>query len=63
MTDNTIDRALKAVIVGVVTGIIVALVVWLISVLTAFPLDPGFWGTVAGVLAGLYSFLTGRNIV
>lgn len=62
--DNGVaNRALRALLYGVVVGIVVALVVWLLASLTPLELDPGFWGTVAGVIAGLYSFLTGETRV
>lgn len=56
---NTGNRVLNAVLYGIVVGIVVALLVWLLTSLTALTLDPGFWGTVAGVIAGLYAFLNG----
>lgn len=61
--DNVAERVLRALVIGFVTGVVVALIVWLVAVLTPFDLDPGFWGTVTGVIAGLYAFLTGKRIV
>lgn len=63
-TDNLAERAIRALIVGLVTGVAVALLVWLVSVLLpGVSLDPGFWGTVAGVIAGLYTLFTGKRVV
>lgn len=58
-----LDKVVNAVVAGLVTGVVVALLVWLISVLVpGVALDPGFWGTVAGVLAALVAFFSGRTI-
>lgn len=62
-TNNIADRVVKALIIGLVTGVVVALLVWIVSALTPLALDPGFWGTVVGVIAGLYVFFTGKRIV
>jgi hypothetical protein len=58
------ERILYALVVGFITGVVVALIVWLLSVLLpGIALDPGFWGTVAGVIAGLYAFITRKRVV
>jgi VIT1/CCC1 family predicted Fe2+/Mn2+ transporter len=63
-TDNLGERALAAIVSGLVAGVVTALVVWLISVLVpGVALDPGFWGTVVGVIVGLFTFFSGRNRV
>lgn len=61
-TDNLVERAVTAVVAGLVAGVVTALVVWLISVLVpGVALDPGFWGTVVGVIVALLTFVTGKN--
>jgi uncharacterized membrane protein YvlD (DUF360 family) len=63
-TDNLGERALTAIISGLVAGVVTALVVWLLSVLVpGVELDPGFWGTVVGVIVGLLTFFSGRSRV
>ena len=58
-----LDRVVNAVVAGLVTGIVVALIIWVISALIpGIALDPGFWGTIAGVLAALVAFFSGRTI-
>lgn len=56
------DRTVKAIVTGLVVGIVTALIVYVISALTPLELDPGFWGVIAGIIAGLYVFVTRKSI-
>lgn len=61
--ENLVERVISSLVIGLVVGLVVALLVWLISLLVpGASFDPDFWGTVAGVLAGLYAFVTKRTI-
>lgn len=55
-----LERIVAAVLVGVAVGLVVALLVFIVSMLLpGASLDPSFWGTVIGLLAGLYTLITG----
>jgi len=56
--DNIGRRFIAAVLYGLIVGIVVGLLAWVVTELSSIVLDPEFWGTIAGVIAGLYKFLT-----
>lgn len=62
--DNLLERAVSAVVKGIIVGVVVALLLLIISALIPdVSLDAGKWGAIAGVLAALYTFVTGRDRV
>lgn len=64
MANNIVARALQALVVGLVTGFAVFVILLLVSMLLpAVSLDAAKWSFVVGVIAGLLSFFTGRNVI
>lgn len=62
--NDVASRAVKAVVVGLVTAFVVFIILLVVSaILPSVSLDAAKWGMIVGVLAGLYSFLTGNNVI